>query len=452
MKEDQKNASNAALTADFNLEDLPKDLDENVRQKFEALLQSKLEFEETSRQFGDLFEQTENERKDLEDKLGLMEIEKNAEISKLKAEIQELKADMADGVSPLDLNKDLKKKEGGDDDSINTEKFQTLQECYLDLENEYETYKKNSEFEIQNLNSRALTSEQRAQGFEEKIQELMEDNSQKTNKIEELTQQIIDFQNNQENDKTQSFQLIEGYMNEIKNLRDQKEEHEQKERAKFNNMQAELTKQVEEEKREKERALNEIEEFKKKAKNMDSEIKLKMKAFADSHQKEITFNLNDIDPDKLKKKSNIPRDYSITVYFESHCQCQNKKGELFFIGDQCQKFLNETGNYEEWENINNIIDNYYKPNRSKEELKLLLFGNHDYDDIDIILGPKDNKFNQKSLDKISEENEVDSIGDLKDGLHTGDGNIIKEIDEAQKEYEVSEDEFNDSFEGECNIF
>ncbi|MCQ2820369.1 MAG: hypothetical protein MJ252_24140 [archaeon] len=287
LKEEKKNASNAALTADFNLEDLPKDLDEEVRKKFEGLLASKLEFEETSRQFGDLFEQTEKERQDLEDKLGLLEIEKNGEISKLKAEIQELKADIADGVKPLDLNGEPKKDKGGDDDSVNTEKFQTLQECYLDLENEYEAYKKNIDLELQNLNSRALTAEQRSQGFEEKLQEVLEEMGQKDNKIEELTQQIVDFQNNQENDKSQSFQLIESYMNEIKTLRDQRDEYEKNQRNKFNQMQIELSKQIEEEKREKEKAINDLEEYKRKNKNQDSEVKLKIKAINEANEKEI---------------------------------------------------------------------------------------------------------------------------------------------------------------------
>ena len=167
-------------------------------------------------------------------------------------------------------------------------------------------------------------------------------------------------------------------------------------------------------------------------------------AFLDKNTNELTFNLDEIDPDNLKKNKNIPKDYSITLELTKFCECDNKNN-VNLLSSKCRDYLMYSGELYDWEKILKIIDyNYYSISNYNDsnKLKVLLFGKNDDDDIDIVLGKN---IQLKYLEKIDEE-DVNKYNENDD--------INKIYDERNKIYEDDtdkSDEMNSSFDEECKI-
>ena len=191
------------------------------------------------------------------------------------------------------------------------------------------------------------------------------------------------------------------------------------------------------------------------------------------------FNANEVDPENLLRKKKVPSEYKIILNIEKCYDCENTKTPIS-ICKKCKDFLESSKILLVWEKIIRIINDYTPVEQSKEvreDVKLILFGNIDEDDIDYVLSK--NKIN--STNKISniitknndnifidKENEkvYGNIGEKEEDENLDDNEESDDsYDESSEEEENDENDdnmknnkkkkkknLNDSFESECEIF
>ena len=202
-------------------------------------------------------------------------------------------------------------------------------------------------------------------------------------------------------------------------------------------------------------------------------------AFLDKDQTQIIFNANEVDPENLLRKKKVPSEYKIILNIEKCYDCENTKTPIS-ICKKCKDFLESNKILLVWEKIIRIINDYTPVEQSKEvreDVKLILFGNIDEDDIDYVLSK--NKIN--STNKISniitknndnifidKENEkvYGNIGEKEEDENLDDNEESDDsYDESSEEEENDENDdnmknnkkkkkknLNDSFESECEVF
>jgi len=123
-------------------------------------------------------------------------------------------------------------------------------------------------------------------------------------------------------------------------------------------------------------------------------------AFLDSTQKDIVFNVEEIDPDKFSKNKLVPKDFQVHIKFTKYCTCNNRKSPPK-VCDECEDFLKHE--IKDWNEIQEIKKMYDK---NVDKGKRILFGNPENDDVETVL-----KYNSSCDEEFNITGIIDYAGD-----------------------------------------
>ena len=201
-------------------------------------------------------------------------------------------------------------------------------------------------------------------------------------------------------------------------------------------------------------------------------------AFLEQDQKEIIFHANEVDPENLSRKKKVPKEYKIILGIEKFCDCDNTKNPASLCYE-CQTFFGKNKSLLVWRKIIELAKKYHPLDKYDQEsvknVKNILFGDIDIDDIDYVLekGNKINVTTNKLVNLIPKDKEKDNVikeenenSEDNDNMEKEEENIDENeesddsYDESSEEEENEEDDnvkkkkknLNDSFENECTMF
>lgn len=182
-------------------------------------------------------------------------------------------------------------------------------------------------------------------------------------------------------------------------------------------------------------------------------------AFLPKNEDEIIFHSNEIDPDTiLNSNYKFSEDYEIQINFKKLCNsCPFKKPNYFC--QECTKFFKTNKiAYDKFKDIKDNQQIYLEKNILYK--KLILFGNIDSDDSDIILQKEEeniaNKIktprNELKINQVNKNEKNFFDDDIENNSFDSDKEEYQDKTIKTDNKNKKTDKLNDSFESECFIF